>query len=53
MKPKRQIYIPDNIMRKLRLMKGDKIAVSVKNGRIKLAKIAAKDAGKQSGGTKD
>jgi bifunctional DNA-binding transcriptional regulator/antitoxin component of YhaV-PrlF toxin-antitoxin module len=42
-KPKRQIYIPDTIIKKLRLMKGDKIAVSMKGGRIKLAKVKSKD----------
>ena len=38
-KPKRQIYIPDTIIRKLRLMEGDKIAVSREGGRIKLVKV--------------
>jgi bifunctional DNA-binding transcriptional regulator/antitoxin component of YhaV-PrlF toxin-antitoxin module len=37
-KPKRQIYIPDNIIRKLKLKKGDRVAVCEKDGWIKLVK---------------
>jgi AbrB family looped-hinge helix DNA binding protein len=46
MKPKRQIYIPDKIIRKLKLKKGDRVAVNLKEGRIQLVRVKSKGPGK-------
>jgi AbrB family looped-hinge helix DNA binding protein len=51
-KSKRQIYIPDNIIRKLKLKKGDRVAVCEKDGRIKLVKVKAKNFNKSPGDSK-